>query len=105
VSEERPIDGLLSRLERTEEERERDLRVAQRRELLDHIDYLIRPPARFYEELEAAIELAAAGRFDEEIEIGREFCTVAEVIRRWELEHLVQRAKDQTWGEAAPESW
>lgn len=93
------IDELVLTREPTEEEKERELRVAKRRELLDHIDFLIRPSARFYEQLEQAIELAAEGRTDEPIEMDRELCTVSEVIESWELEELVERAREGAWGE------
>jgi hypothetical protein len=102
---EEPIDELLVSPEPTEEEKERDLRIAKRRELLDHIDLLIRPPAQFYNELETGIELAAEGRIDEEIEIGRELRKVSDVVRDWELEDLVERAKAGTWGEAGADWW
>jgi hypothetical protein len=100
-----PIDDLLPAAETTAEERERDLRVAKRQELLDHVDFLLRPPARLYSNLETAIELAAEGRLEERIEIDRELCTVSEVIQTWELEELVERAKAGSWGEAARQWW
>ena len=62
-------DGSVDRLvdtEPTDEERQRELLVARREELLDHIDHL---------------------------------------IRSWELEDLVERAKAGTWGEAASRWW
>jgi hypothetical protein len=39
-----------------------DLGMVDRERLLWHMDYFFRPPARFYDELERAIELAAEGR-------------------------------------------
>lgn len=40
-----------------------------RMELLDHVAWLMRPPAWFSEQLEGAIVLAATGRGDEMIEM------------------------------------
>jgi hypothetical protein len=102
MADEDPLKNLLPP-EPTEKEPQRDLRIARRRELLDHIDYLLRPPAQFHRDLEKAIELAAEGRLDERIEIGRELCAVGEVVASWELEDLVKRARAGTWGAGAPD--
>jgi hypothetical protein len=45
MTDARPIDDALPPRERTSEERERDLRIAKRQELVDHVDHIIRPPA------------------------------------------------------------
>jgi hypothetical protein len=89
------IDELIEKLSRepTEEEKELERRVAKRRELLDHIDWQIRPPAWFYEQLEQAIELAAQGRDGELVEIDCRRYTVAEAIDAWRLEEFVERAR------------
>jgi hypothetical protein len=104
MTDQDPIDQLLP-AGPTEEERQRDLRIAKRRELLDHVDCLIRPPAQLYRDLETAIELAADGRLRERIEVGGERLTVAETVSAWELEDLVERARQGIWGEAASEYW
>jgi hypothetical protein len=89
------VQELIERLthEPTEEEKELERRVAKRRELLDHIDWQIRPPAWFYDQLEQAIELAAQGRDGELVEIDCRRYTVAEAIHGWELEEFVERAR------------
>jgi hypothetical protein len=85
------IDGLT--YEPTEDEKELERRVAKRRELLDHIDWQIRPPAWFYEQLEQAIDLAAQGHDGELVEIDCHRRTVTEVIDDWKLEEFVERAR------------
>jgi hypothetical protein len=87
------IEGLT--YEPTEEEKERDRRIDARRELIDHIDWLIRPPAWFYEQLEETIELAANGREGERVEIDCRRYTVAEAVERWELHGLVESARQR----------
>ncbi|HEY1238287.1 MAG TPA: hypothetical protein VGE91_08110 [Solirubrobacterales bacterium] len=104
VNDERTLDDLLPP-KPTAEELEWRLRVAKRRELLDHVDYLLRPPAQFYSDLEKAIELAAEERMEERIEIDRRQRSVAEIVDAWELEDLVERAREGRWGEAARDCW
>lgn len=91
------MDELIEKLSRepTEEQKELERRVAERRELIDHIDWQIRPPAWFYEQLEQAIELAAQGRDGELVEIDCHRCTVAEAIERWELQGPVESARQR----------
>lgn len=66
-------------------------RIADRAELLDHIDCLIRPPAWVYEEIEAAIRHALAGNLTAEIESrdGLSY-TAADLMERWELEVMLE---------------
>ena len=99
------IDELIEELthEPTEEEKELERRVAKRRELLDHIDLQIRPPAWFYDQLEQAIELAAQGHDGELVEIDCRRRTVGEVIDAWELEEFIERARATNGGNAEPE--
>jgi hypothetical protein len=85
------------------EEKELERRVAKRRELIDHIDWQIRPPARFYEQLEEAIELAAQGRDGELVQIDRHRYTVAGAIDDWKLEGFVERARAANGESAEPE--
>jgi hypothetical protein len=95
------IDGLT--YEPTEDEKELERRVAKRRELLDHIDWQIRPPAWFYEQLEQAIDLAAQGHDGELVEIDCHRRTVTEVIDDWELEAFVERARATNGENTEPE--
>lgn len=62
-----------------------------RRRLLDHIDWLIRPPAWFFRQLETAIELAATGRAEEIVEVSCRRYRASEAIELWELEEFVER--------------
>ena len=66
-------------------------RIADRADLLDHIDYILRPPAWVYEEIEAAIRHALAGNLTAEIESrdGHSYAT-ADLMERWELEGMLE---------------
>lgn len=61
-----------------------------RRELLDHVAWHLRPPVQLFEELEDAIELAAAGKLDEPVWVDRWRRPVREVIEDWDLEYFVE---------------
>jgi hypothetical protein len=66
-------------------------RISDRAVLLDHIDYIFRPPAWVYEEIEEAIRHALAGDLTAEIESrdGSSY-VVADLVERWELEELLE---------------
>jgi hypothetical protein len=72
-----------------------DSGLEQRRELIDHLDWIIRPPLAwwFVDQIAEAIELAAAGKPDAWIEVDVKNRQVSDVIADWELEELVERAK------------
>jgi hypothetical protein len=81
----------------TEELAERK-RICDRSALLDHVDYIVRPPPWVYEEIEEAIRHAIAGDLAEEIESrdGHRYL-VADLVERWELEEMLdvyRRAPD-----------
>jgi len=69
--------------------------LEHRRQLIDHLDWVIRPPLAwwFVDQIAEAIELAAAGETDAWIEVDVKNRQVSEVIADWELEELVERAK------------
>jgi hypothetical protein len=70
-----------------------DRGMVDRERLLWHMDYFFRPPARFYDELERAIELAAEGRSDELTEIEGARVPVSELIDTYLLEEFVEEAR------------
>lgn len=75
-------------------------RVETRARLLRHMDYYFRPPAYFYDQLDRAIELAAAGEADALTELDRKVIPVAEVIETYDLEEFVELARSD--GSAEP---
>ncbi len=66
-------------------------RIADRAELLDHVDHIIRPPAWVYDEIEAAIRRALAGNLTVEIESrdGHTYAA-ADLMERWELQGMLE---------------
>lgn len=77
--------------ELTPEELAQRKRISDRRMLLDHVDWIIRPPAWIYEEIEAAIRHVLAGDHAATIESrdGRRYA-VADLVERWELEEMLE---------------
>jgi hypothetical protein len=75
-------------------------RVEKRRQLLWHMDHYFRPPAYFYDQLDRAIELAAAGETNSLTELDRERVPVAEVIETYDLDEFVER--ERSGGPAGP---
>jgi hypothetical protein len=75
--------------------------LEERRRLLWHMDFFFRPPVAFYDDLERAIELAAAGRNDELTPIERDRVRASELIETYDLEEFVGRAQDRD-GSAGP---
>lgn len=71
----------------TPEELAQRKRIADRAMLLDHIDYIIRPPAWVYEEIEEAIRHALSGNLTAEVESrdGSSY-VVADLLQRWEVD-------------------
>ena len=69
--------------------------LADRTLLVEHLDWVIRPPLAgwFVDQIAEAIELAAAGKDDAWIEVDMKNREVTDVVERWELEELVERAK------------
>ena len=67
--------------------------MTERELLLWHMDLFFRPPARFYEQLERAIELAAAGRSEELTEIDDMRVPASELIETYHLDEFVERAR------------
>lgn len=65
-------------------------RVSDRAELLDHVEQLLRPPARVYDEIEAAIEHAIAGRLDAIVATGEGRYRVSELVDRWDLKPILE---------------
>ena len=61
-----------------------------RSRVLRHLDVFFRPPVSFYNEIEAAIELAAAGRLDDEVELNGGRCPVRELVERYCLTDLIE---------------
>ena len=77
--------------EPTPEELAHRKQVSDRAALLSHVDYIIRPPAWMYEEMEEAIRHALAGSRTTKIESrdGAEYL-VADLLERWELADLLE---------------
>ena len=76
-------------------------RLEERSRLLWHMDFYLRPPPAFYDDLERAIELAADGRRDELTEIERHRVPASELIETYDLEEFAERA-DERRGPAGP---
>lgn len=72
-----------------------DTGLDDRRQLIDHLEWVIRPPLAgwFIDQIAEAIELAAAGETDAWIEVDMKNRRLAEVIEDWELEELVEQAR------------
>jgi hypothetical protein len=70
--------------------------VVQREEVIEWLNWVLGPrlSASFIDEVIRAIELAAAGRGADRIEIDCDRMTVAEAVQIWELEPLVERVRD-----------
>jgi hypothetical protein len=68
--------------------------IIDRRELVNHLDWVLRPPLPRWlvDQVEHAVELAVAGRTDERIEIDCRRLSVAEAVRDYELGELVDRS-------------
>lgn len=73
--------------EPSNEERLKRKHVADRRVLLRHVDWILRPPTWVYDEIEQAIDHANEGRLDATVESrdGHRY-TVSELVERWELD-------------------
>lgn len=70
--------------------------MVQREEVIEWLNWVLGPRlnADFIDEVIRAIELAAAGRGADQIEVDRDRMTVAEAVQIWELEPLVERVRD-----------
>lgn len=81
-----PLDPFGFTREAGPDELDREKRVADRRLLLDHIDWLRRPPLGVYEEIERAIDLTHEGHPEAVIQSadGRSY-TASEIIECWEI--------------------
>jgi hypothetical protein len=86
----RPPFPDFRRPEPTSEELAERKRICDRAELLDHVDYILRPPAWVYDEIEEAIRHALAGDLTAEIESreGHRY-VVADLVERWDLEEML----------------
>lgn len=81
----------MSPRERTFEDLERDMSIADRKILLAHVDLMLRPPVWVYEDMEKAIACANRGKPESEILCGDGYTrTASELIERWELEDLLE---------------
>ena len=80
-------------------------RLRERARLLHHIDWIIRPRAYFYEQLENAIQLAAAGRSEDQVEVDCRRCLVKDVISDWELGEFVDRVVEGRDGLEDEDRW
>ena len=71
-----------------------------RKELVDHLDWVIRPPLAgwFVDQIAEVIALAADGKDDTIIEVGLKYHSVKEAVELWELQELVDRAKAGEFG-------
>ncbi len=69
--------------------------VADRRRLIEHLDWVIFPGCKwwFVDQIVEAIELAAAGEDEAWIEVDVKNRRLTEVIKDWELEEWVEEAK------------
>ena len=72
--------------------------ITDRRELIDHLDWVLRPPLPGWlvDQVEHAVELAAAGRMDDRVEIDCRRLSVAEAVSDFELEEIVERRAAKT---------
>ena len=70
--------------------------MIQRAEVIDHLNWVLGPrlTGNFIDEVIHTVELAAAGRGADQIEIDFDRMTVAEAVQIWELEPLVERVRD-----------
>jgi hypothetical protein len=98
--------SVLTVLDREEMAEFDDTGFADRRALIDHVQWLTSPPGWVFDQLSEAIELAAAGKDDAWIEVAVKNRPVPQVIEDWELEQFVELARQ---GEFRPrrgtESW
>lgn len=69
--------------------------MLHREEIIGHLNFVIRPPlARwFIDQIVQVLELAAAGKLDERIEVDCRRMTVREAVEDWELTELVEWAR------------
>ncbi|MQA75742.1 MAG: hypothetical protein GEU88_15605 [Solirubrobacterales bacterium] len=93
-----------------------DSGLDDRRRLFAHLDWVINTPiaGRFVDQIVEAIELAAAGKTEEWIEVDARRHQVHEVVEIWELEELVELAKadrfeprrgERSWRLDPPVGW
>jgi hypothetical protein len=70
--------------------------MIQRAEVIDHLNWVLGPrlTGNFIDEVIHTVELAAAGRGADQIEIDCDRMTVAEAVQIWELEPLVARVRE-----------
>ncbi|MGH2987339.1 MAG: hypothetical protein ACRDLO_11730 [Solirubrobacterales bacterium] len=70
--------------------------MVQREGVIEWLNWVLGPrlTGNFIDEVIRAIELAAAGRGADQIEIDCDRMTVAEAVQIWELEPLVERVRD-----------
>jgi hypothetical protein len=80
-------------------------RIRERARPRHHIDWIIRPRAYFYEQLENAIQLAAAGRSEDQVEVDCRRCLVKDVISDWELGEFVDRVVEGRDGLEDEDRW
>ncbi len=80
--------------EQVERSDDTDTGIDDRERLFEHLERVIHPRLRgwFVDQIVEAIELAAAGRTEEWIEVDVRRHQVGEVVRLWELEDLVAEA-------------
>jgi hypothetical protein len=73
------------------------LSMINRRELVDHLDLVIRPPLPRWlvDQVERALELAVAGREDDVVEINCRRYRVHRAVELYELEELVACIRDR----------
>lgn len=70
-------------------------RMINRKELVDHLDWVLRPPLPVWlvDEIQHALELAVAGRDQELVEINGRGYTVRRAVELFELKGLVESAR------------
>jgi hypothetical protein len=76
----------------TGEERKFNKRVSDRKILLDHVDYVMRPPVWVYEDIEAAIARVNADDSSAVVETGEGKMTAQQLMEIWEIEEHVLEA-------------
>ena len=66
-------------------------RIADRAELLRHVEFILGPPGWVYDEIEAAISHALDGNLEAEIEsrYGHRY-SAADLMERWELHDMLE---------------
>jgi hypothetical protein len=80
--------------EPTAEELAQRKRICDRAELLEHVDFILRPPPWVYDEIEEAIGHAIAGELTEMVESrdGHRYA-VTDLVERWKLDEILDAYK------------